>query len=1175
MGVTADAQLGPSGKTLAIVFRDDLGTPADLETLNLNGLTLTVNGGAPLALTDPLWGPDTTHSPAVPYLPFVVFPLTDPVADDATATLHAPDGWATTTLGSVVAGDLAVGNQVGGSFLPDLVESTKTMRVGTNLLFPVYYLPQNMYANIMAQGQAISNGDALGYPTTFPVAVQLVVSGTDSTDPLRYPVTAADGVWTLIWDGDYDANLKLSSSFSVINQLLSDTPGVNNRNHTRTYRITTKLTDRHCPIITLTLVAAGATNVRVYPPGEATDGSQLFGGNFLRQATGYQCLRFMNSTMTGFSPVIDYADFATPDQFTFQPLPATAVGGPVVSLDPYERTDDFFDPAMCAFVVTFAEPHGATTGQILQFNSGIAAPNSDGTFPTTAGGTMSQINMGRCLVRVLDATRVATQHFASGGGGTFTASYPQTGITFAMPRKGGMPPEHCATLSSLLDADAWINVPHAATDACVTDLAEQVVANLAPGLKCYLEYTNEHWNTANSFEQNQYIGALGRTMPGTGAAATAVVDATSRAITGLTLTSSGTGYLAAPTVTIAKSPTGQTATAHATFVEGVLALVLDSGGSGFDPANPPAVTIDPALDLTTTYTWRAGQVHALFASVFAAAGRGGDLVRVMGTQYSSPNGPTAKIANAAVRNGIAFDALAGAPYWDNSPGKSEPSLADAFDRFDVDMLHDFNQICMIYGIKFDPLTTHRAILDAAGLTDVQLVCYEGGPQDGTPLGVNDRIHRSRAWARHPRMRPLMLYYLQRLQDAGVTLYVDFILNYTVSDSENRNSSGGSPANWATYFGREQVAGTGDGSDGLFDNRTNYFDTSEVVSVKGDALATWADLASSPTAPDGGETPPPTEALAAPASSQQGGVAMAADGAFAAYAGFDADFQVDCTYLDPADGIEKLTAFLASDTLGGKVWPGGDLPDLFTPTLTWIDPGNVGSNLYRVKVSFAGTDTASLAPGLYQVLGWVVAGGVKRPLFAAPLQILPAGGSAVAPLVYCSGTDLTNFGGGRWFRKLQTAESDETDFLADRGRAAAWIHEQILAEFRARQLDHKRRGGPLVNFAPIFAGVGYDQGPDWGPSAQPDYVIRDSETTLRGYLAAGQLMSAGDTRLAEIAARYTLYLVTDRQPGLAEKGISWDLVARKFQAQAIERLVGWVARIDTDADGVADFELRFG
>lgn len=810
------------------------------------GPTISVAGGPPIGLSDPIWGPDSTHTPSVSYLPFVIFPLASAIPAGSAVTLTFPDGWASTVAGDIVTPKaMTVVSQAGGSFLPKFAAAPKTMRVGTNLLFPSYYLPQNIYANVVTQGPPAVNADALGVPTTFPIAMTLVVSGSDSTDPLRYPVTAPDGVWTLKWDGPYSANLKLSSSNSITNQLLSDVPGTNNKDNTRTYRITADLTQRHCPIITLTFVAAGATNVRVYPPGEATDGTQLFGANLLRQAAGYQCLRYMNSTLTGFSPVIEYSDFANPNQLTFQSLPATAVGGPIVSLDPYTRTDNFFDPAMCAFIVTFANPHGATTGQILQFNSGIQAPNSDGTFPTTTGGKMSQLNYGKGVVRVLNDHQVATQHFA-GAGGTLTQSYPQTGITFQMARNGGMPPEHCATLSSQLGADAWVNVPHAASDACVTAMAQHVVANLRPGLKCYVEYTNEHWNTSNNFEQNQYLNALGRTMPGTGATATAQVGA-NKLLTGLTLTSPGTGYVAAPMVTITKSPTGSTATAHATFLNGKLALVLDSAGGGYDPANPPTVTIDPAVDLTTAYTWRAGQVHAIFASVFAAAGRSADLVRLMGTQYSSPNGPTAKIIIAAIRNGITFDALAGAPYWDNTPGKNEPTIATAFDRLDVDMLHDFNQLCMLYGTIFAPIPTHRALLDAAGFTNVQMICYEGGPQDGTPLGVNDRIHRSRAWARHPRMRELMLSYLQRLQDAGITLYVDFLLNYTITDSENPNSSGASPANWATYFSRQQVAGKGDGSDGLFDNRTNYFDTSQVVSVKGDALATWAGLAH-PTAP---------------------------------------------------------------------------------------------------------------------------------------------------------------------------------------------------------------------------------------------------------------------------------------------------------------------------------------
>jgi hypothetical protein len=47
--------------------------------------------------------------------------------------------------------------------------------------------------------------------------------------------------------------------------------------------------------------------------------------------------------------------------------------------------------------------------------------------------------------------------------------------------------------------------------------------------------------------------------------------------------------------------------------------------------------------------------------------------------------------------------------------------------------------------------------------------------------------------------------------------------------------------WGAYHSTEQKAGVGDGSDGLFDNRTNYEDLYNIVSVIGYAFDEWEAL----------------------------------------------------------------------------------------------------------------------------------------------------------------------------------------------------------------------------------------------------------------------------------------------------------------------------------------------
>jgi hypothetical protein len=69
----------------------------------------------------------------------------------------------------------------------------------------------------------------------------------------------------------------------------------------------------------------------------------------------------------------------------------------------------------------------------------------------------------------------------------------------------GLAYEYASALSNVLDADAWINVPHRANDAFVRSLAQLFRANLASNVKLYVEYTNEAWNSASAFPQNKYM----------------------------------------------------------------------------------------------------------------------------------------------------------------------------------------------------------------------------------------------------------------------------------------------------------------------------------------------------------------------------------------------------------------------------------------------------------------------------------------------------------------------------------------------------------------------------------------------------------------------------------------------------------------------------------------------
>jgi len=67
----------------------------------------------------------------------------------------------------------------------------------------------------------------------------------------------------------------------------------------------------------------------------------------------------------------------------------------------------------------------------------------------------------------------------------------------------GAPLEIMVALANMLNADPWFNLPHKADNDYVRRYAQYVKQHLKPGLKAYVEYTNEAWNTI--FDQAHYV----------------------------------------------------------------------------------------------------------------------------------------------------------------------------------------------------------------------------------------------------------------------------------------------------------------------------------------------------------------------------------------------------------------------------------------------------------------------------------------------------------------------------------------------------------------------------------------------------------------------------------------------------------------------------------------------
>ena len=75
---------------------------------------------------------------------------------------------------------------------------------------------------------------------------------------------------------------------------------------------------------------------------------------------------------------------------------------------------------------------------------------------------------------------------------------------------GTVPWEVCIDFANKIGADAWINIPHKATDDYVQQLANLVNSRLNTGKKVYIEYSNECWNPM--FEQYEYCNQKGKAL---------------------------------------------------------------------------------------------------------------------------------------------------------------------------------------------------------------------------------------------------------------------------------------------------------------------------------------------------------------------------------------------------------------------------------------------------------------------------------------------------------------------------------------------------------------------------------------------------------------------------------------------------------------------------------------
>lgn len=270
-----------------------------------------------------------------------------------------------------------------------------------------------------------------------------------------------------------------------------------------------------------------------------------------------------------------------------------------------------------------------------------------------------------------------------------------------------------------------------------------------------------------------------------------------------------------------------------------------------------------------------------------------------------------------------------------------------------------------------------------------------------------------------------------------------------------------------------------------------------------------------------------------------------------------------TLLD--DTATAITgSFTGSESLSAEVWRGDDTAALFSPTVTWLSATN-GTVTLAVSASDSGTLTPFARYPVVLTVG-------SRKVRVGVLVASPGPGSAAVGAVYGSLDGMMRLTGEKVADLLESSDlGDGNELLAEARRIT---DRTVLSRARVILADQLRRHAPVVESEGITPTTGADAGPWWGPSIYPDTTVRDQLDALDALLVANNLVTTGTQNAAVVAANNHLALseLFVRQTGGGETDQKYRGLSAYHRRMGLNLLAGCVFRIDTDADGVADYEI---
>ncbi len=702
----------------------------------------------------------------------------------------APAGFVTTANGPISAVNQIPVTPAGSSRLPALPVGPKTMKIGMNVDPPNYFGTDSYYINLAIQTNgpvglaqsaagnptklAFSPNDGIGATTT-----QLTQPPSDTGGTGRGVPTYPNGVWLVQWQGsawNYCSLRSGGTSTSVVEDQTRRVTGPINR---RYYLVQDSFASS--PAVTIGFnstqknsdgtYACDISQVAVYPPDVDPNQVSRWRPSFVSKLKGLHCIRFMDMFGTNNMNLSSYSHFPDPANFPLG-YGNRSINVPIASVGP--PTPDPFAENVAGSVVrvTTKVPHGLATG----FRVGLRT--TDGT------------SIGQVIGHTIDPTTNAVTTTARdpldptdnlNGAGRMNQCHVIDATTFQMGINAGYGPL-ARMVNTLTPTNAVV----------FADLAPGVMMNPADAADLCVETQTEPWVNVPWLADDDCVTQM----------AQAFANRLSRG-------------------TLVHVEYGNEAWNYGFNAFYYCVWLNNLNGT-------------PGVNYVPAYVARMSQVHKIFQDVWQKAGRNpSDIRRVCGAQNGNAGGSTAPIVQYAIANGISFDEVAPASYYNNEPASG--TLDDLLTR---EQLLDVLAMNFLQSNQPGFMASQLAVFQSAlaqnpsltWLGKVVLVNYEGGPDTMTTASMSANLaSRNHGVHRDPDFVEIELYHLQLLQTAGVTLYNIFTL-YGTRDSSQ----------WGVYEGAHMLVGTGDPTIDVA-NRNDFENLPAIKSETAAALSRWASL----------------------------------------------------------------------------------------------------------------------------------------------------------------------------------------------------------------------------------------------------------------------------------------------------------------------------------------------